>query len=361
MSEGARGTIRFSSVSHLVSMEDDLRIMSIWTSVSCLITIANVKSDAEASQLIDFLTKVRMAQKHMTIVSSTSDTRYLQNRTINFDVMVKKFGPGASANYSSYQSMQLTRMFFSDGESERTFLCPTLGKTHAVLHNRLCPKELENPYGKELKISFIGASPFISYSPVGGSDILLVNMLAEKFKFIPKFIPERSYDPVIRNGIIDGMLYRVRRNILFLLDFLCYSILHQVSSKQSELGIGQPNFADYRYRMVDYLPAMNMYEYLMVTKKPQEIVSYDTIIYPLDTNVWLLIICSSLAEFTILYLLQNLWSYTSNRPSPHDYIFEGYKWSFRGEEDKAIILVYTCRFLPLNSFYSEKKTPLMDS
>ena len=212
MSEGARGTIRFSSVSHLVSMEDDLRIMSIWTSVSCLITIANVKSDAEASQLIDFLTKVRMAQKHMTIVSSTSDTRYLQNRTINFDVMVKKFGPGASANYSSYQSMQLTRMFFSDGESERTFLCPTLGKTHAVLHNRLCPKELENPYGKELKISFIGASPFISYSPVGGSDILLVNMLAEKFKFIPKFIPERSYDPVIRNGIIDGMLYRVRRN-----------------------------------------------------------------------------------------------------------------------------------------------------
>ena len=142
---------------------------------------------------------------------------------------------------------------------------------------------------------------------------------------------------------------------------LAASILLQVSSKQSELGIGQPNFADYRYRMVDYLPAMNMYEYLMVTKKPQEVVSYDTIIYPLDTYVWLLIICSSLAEFTILYLLQNLWSYTSNHASPHDYIFEGYKWSFGGEEDKAIILVYTCRFLPLNSFYPEKKTPLMDS
>ena len=108
MSEGARGTIRFSSVSHLVSMEDDLRIMSIWTSVSCLITIANVKSDAEASRLIDFLTKLRMAQKHMTIVSSTSDTRYLQNKTINFNVMLNHLGPGA--NDSTYHSIQLTTL-----------------------------------------------------------------------------------------------------------------------------------------------------------------------------------------------------------------------------------------------------------
>ena len=107
--------------------------------------------------------------------------------------------------------MQLTAIcFFADGESEATFLCPTLGKTHAVLRNRLCSKELENPYGKELKISFIGQSPFISYSPVGGSDVLVVNMLAEKFKFIPKFIPERSYDRVISNGTTYGMLYRVK-------------------------------------------------------------------------------------------------------------------------------------------------------
>ena len=100
-------------------------------------------------------------------------------------------------------------MSFAEGESKRTFLCPTLGKTHAVLHNRSCPKELQNPNGKELKISFIGASPFISYRPVGGSDIVLVYMLAEKFKFIPKFIPERSFDLVVINRTTYGMLYRV--------------------------------------------------------------------------------------------------------------------------------------------------------
>ena len=105
MSEGARGTIRFSSVSHLVAIEDDLRIMSIWTSVSCLITIANVKSDAEASRLIDFLTKLRVAQKHLTIVNPTSVVGYLHNKTINFNVKVKHPGPGASANDGSYLSM----------------------------------------------------------------------------------------------------------------------------------------------------------------------------------------------------------------------------------------------------------------
>ena len=108
LSEGARSTMRFSSVSHLVAIEDDLRIMSIWTSVSCLITMAKVKSNAEASRLIDFLTKLRMAQKHLTIVKPSSDIRYLQNKTINFNVMVNHLGPGA--NDSTYHSIQFTTL-----------------------------------------------------------------------------------------------------------------------------------------------------------------------------------------------------------------------------------------------------------
>ena len=112
MSEGARGTIRFRSVSHLLALENNLRIMKIWASVSCMIAIANVNSDAEASQLIDFLTKLRVAQKHLTIVNPTSVVGYLHNKTINFNVKVKHPGPGASANDSSYLSMQLTAIWF---------------------------------------------------------------------------------------------------------------------------------------------------------------------------------------------------------------------------------------------------------
>ena len=84
-----------------------------------------------------------------------------------------------------------------------------MGTAHAIPYNGFCPKQLENPSGKELKISFIGSVPHISYNPVGGSDFVVVKLLAEKFKFIPKFIPERSYDMVQYNGTSYGMLYRV--------------------------------------------------------------------------------------------------------------------------------------------------------
>ena len=46
------------------------------------------------------------------------------------------------------------------------------------------------------------------------------------------------------------------------------------------MGIGQPIYADYRYRVVDYLSPMYMNEYVMASKKPTEIATYDTILYP---------------------------------------------------------------------------------
>ena len=100
--------------------------------------------------------------------------------------------------------------YFADGKAANTSLCPTLGKTHAVPYIGPCPKHLVNPYGKELKISFIGTKPYISYNPVGGSDFLVVKILAKRFRFSPKFIPERSFDIVRNNKTTYGMLYKVR-------------------------------------------------------------------------------------------------------------------------------------------------------
>ena len=90
------------------------------------------------------------------------------------------------------------------------------------------------------------------------------------------------------------------------------------------MGIGQPNFADYRYRIVDYLTAMNMYEYIMASKKPEKVASFDTIIYPFDTYSWLCIIFSILAEFLILIFAQNLWSYMYSSTNPEDYIYQDF-------------------------------------
>ena len=102
-------------------------------------------------------------------------------------------------------------MFFTDRKVVNTCLCPTLGKTNAELYSGQCPKHLQSTHGKDLKISFIGTKPYISYNPVGGSDFIVVKILAKKFRFSPKFIPERSYDMVRNNGTTYGMLYQVRK------------------------------------------------------------------------------------------------------------------------------------------------------
>ena len=90
------------------------------------------------------------------------------------------------------------------------------------------------------------------------------------------------------------------------------------------MGIGQPNFADYRYRIVDYLPAMYMFEYIMCSKKPEEMASYHIASYDtFDFYSWFFIICSALAGFLTLIFAQNLWSFMHSTTNPVDYMYEG--------------------------------------
>ena len=76
----------------------------------------------------------------------------------------------------------------ADSSWVSTSLCPTLGKTYAQVYPGVCPLPLQEPFGKELNISFFGFSPFITYNPVGGSAFIVMAMLANKYKFIPNFI-----------------------------------------------------------------------------------------------------------------------------------------------------------------------------
>ena len=91
-------------------------------------------------------------------------------------------------------------------------LCPVLGKTHAQVYNAICPCDTESPLQKEIKVSFYGPRPYITYIPVGGSDFTVVRSFAKKHGFIPKFIPARSADIVKANGMTTGMLHWVIRN-----------------------------------------------------------------------------------------------------------------------------------------------------
>ena len=69
-----------------------------------------------------------------------------------------------------------------------------MGQRFAQFHNGLCPKDAQNPAGKSLQISFIGPIPHITYDPIGGSDFLIISLLASKLQFLPKFVPALSYN-----------------------------------------------------------------------------------------------------------------------------------------------------------------------
>ena len=68
---------------------------------------------------------------------------------------------------------------------------------------------------------------------------------------------------------------------------------------------------------------MYMYEYIMRSKRPDQIATYDTIVYPFDTYIWIFIIISMMAQFLALFVIQNVWSFVSGNSNPKDYIFEG--------------------------------------
>ena len=102
-------------------------------------------------------------------------------------------------------------LYFADGSWVPTSLCPTLGKMYAELHVGVCPSHLQSPFGKTLNISFIGLPPYVNYNPIGGSEFVVTQLLAKKFRFIPKFIPAKSWDTYRQdNKTIYGMVHQVR-------------------------------------------------------------------------------------------------------------------------------------------------------
>ena len=213
-------------------------------------------------------------------------------------------------------------LYLSDGQLLTT-LCPILGETHAQIFYEPCPRHAQSPRGKELKISFIGPEPFITYNPIGGSDFLIVKLLAKKFGFIPQFVPEKSMDAVKSNGTSYGMVYKVGGAYFGYLAFIFCPSGIQVSMKQSEIGIGQLYIVPYNYKLVDYLHIMYEHPYFMCSRKAQQIASFDTILYSFDFYVWGCTFSIIFAQFFLLIITQNLWSYATKKPNPRDYIYQG--------------------------------------
>ena len=97
----------------------------------------------------------------------------------------------------------------------------------------------------------------------------------------------------------------------------------QVLTKHSEIGIGQTSFTSYRYKMVDYLPWMYMYEFPFASRSPREVTSFVTLFRPFDDYTWIMAFVTSAIFFLALVVTQKLWAYQSRNPYTSDFLYQG--------------------------------------
>ena len=87
-SEDSSDVIRFHSLANLLRIENDSRLLNIFSSISCLMTTANVSSNMEVSNVIDYVSTLRVSKKHLTVFTSKLNDTCLQKKAINFNVVI---------------------------------------------------------------------------------------------------------------------------------------------------------------------------------------------------------------------------------------------------------------------------------
>ena len=70
------------------------RLLTVMESISCLTTTVQAQNDTEVAQVIDVVKQFRVAKKHLIINIHELNVNSLQNKTINFNVMIKHQSAG---------------------------------------------------------------------------------------------------------------------------------------------------------------------------------------------------------------------------------------------------------------------------
>ena len=121
VSDDGMSAVRFRYVRQLLEYQVDGRLISIMKSISCLRTVVQAQNDTEASQVIDLVKEFRVAQKDLIITIPNWNVNYLQNKTINFKVIIKHQAAGDTrcwrfkmqTNYLSRQAANLSPHIFA--------------------------------------------------------------------------------------------------------------------------------------------------------------------------------------------------------------------------------------------------------
>ena len=149
--------------------------------------------------------------------------------------------------------------------------------------------------------------------------------MGEEVREILRFLvaPPRVFAPCRLSATQPHLAQKFFQLSSYSQSFLYKDPFFQVSTKQCEIGIGQVPFTTHRHKLVVYLPYMYADQWLLRSRKPKPVASYDTIVNPFDYYTWGFTFLTIFIQFSLLLVAQNVWSKASGGHNPNDYIYEG--------------------------------------
>ena len=147
----------FENVEGLLKSRDSPLFSSVLFSSSCIVTIIKTNGNDGVLDVIHMVNDFRADRKHLLLLVPTLNETMFKNITNNYDVTIEHRDEG-NVNIILQLIPFLIMTAFTSIETDGSVihsLCPTLGKRHAQIFNGHCPGHLQNPFGKEINISFI--------------------------------------------------------------------------------------------------------------------------------------------------------------------------------------------------------------
>ena len=80
--------MRTKNSKDIINLRENPLFPSILAPISCLVTIVETDASDEVLKLLDMLHHLSVAEKYLLLIVSTFDTTSLENKTINFQLIV---------------------------------------------------------------------------------------------------------------------------------------------------------------------------------------------------------------------------------------------------------------------------------
>ena len=151
-------------------------IGSVLSSSHCLLAAYHIESKESLSAIIEFGWRVLQFKRVALILSMTKGiTLNMATNTENLPFLIAAKLEGGG----------------------RQFLCPIIGRSEALMQGHMCDMSYMSYRYKKLRFGWriFGIIPHIfpTKDGIDGTDIKLVNLLAEKLKFMPIVVIPRSF------------------------------------------------------------------------------------------------------------------------------------------------------------------------